>query len=223
MDTAAAHYGDWRFERTGGLCRVVGGHGLCFAASAAAAGSGLAGVDALGVPAAPVPRGALRHTLSLRFRSRGFFRAEPAAHVALGVTGEWRKADPNAADWNGRLAGRGAILGNVSGAPGGCAEAPVLQLESFHARGNALIAGSASPRLAEEHWYALELHADLGGRLGCRLHDETGRLLHAAEVDDAGADVPPGLGGWWITHVFSDLHPQQDWALDLVDLRTHWR
>ncbi len=215
-------YGDWRFVRQHGLCRVLSPQGITLAASGSVANSGIAGVDALGVPDAVAPAGASTQILRCRFRSQGFFTAEPGAHFALGVTGEWRKADPNAPAWNGRLAGRGAILGNVSGAPDGCPEAPVLQLESFRRNGNRLFAGSGSPRLQEDTWYALELAATLDGGIRYALRVAGEALLHETSVHDDTSDIPTNLGGWWITHVFSDAHPDTPWAFDFADITVGW-
>lgn len=215
-------YGDWRFVRHNGLCTVQSPQGIVLAASGGIANSGMAGVDALGVSDVPAPPGAHEQVLRLRFRSQGFFSAEPGAHFALGVTGEWRKADPNAASWNGRLAGRGAILGNVSGAPNGCPEAPVLQLESFRTHGNFLFAGSGSPPLLEEAWYMLALRATRDGELGYVLSDADGVALHEALAQDQTSDVPQDLGGWWVTHVFSDANPGVPWAFDLADIAVEW-
>lgn len=221
--TRPTRYGDWRFVRSNGLCTVLSPQGVVLAASGGMANSGIAGVDALGVPEAPAPKAVREQILQFRFRSQGFFNAEPGAHFALGVTGEWRKADPNAPTWNGRLAGRGAILGNVSGAPDGCPEAPVLQLESFRRDGNRLFAGSGSPKLLEGTWYALELGATLDGEIRYVLRDASGALLHQAHVPDDSLDVPRGLGGWWITHVFSDTNPGVDWAFDVAAIEVAWR
>ncbi len=220
--TRHKHYGDWRFVRRNGLCTVQSPQGIVLAASGDVANSGIAGVDALGVPEASAPTGVREQILRFRFRSQGFFNAEPGAHFALGVTGEWRKADPNAPSWNGRLAGRGAILGNVSGAPDGCPEAPVLQLESFRRNGNRLFAGSGSLRLREGTWYELELGATLDGEIRYVLRDARGALLHQAHAADDTLDVPRGLAGWWITHVFSDANPGVDWAFDVAAIEVLW-
>jgi len=219
---AASQHGDWTFERVGGLCRLRGAGGLVFAGSAAASGSGIAGVDALGVPEAAEPPDSHVHIMRLRFRSRGFFSSEPAAHFALGLAGRWRKAHPGMSG-SGLLAGRGAIIGNVSGAPNGCADAPVVQIESFYANDNALFAGTCSARIGDDAWYALELSADRTGAIAYELRDAAGdRLMHAA-VKDRSPEVPQGCGGWWITHVFSDSQLERDWSFDIAGLEILWR
>jgi|GEM_PF-1921617 hypothetical protein len=215
-------YGDFAFERAGGLCRLRTAAGLTFAASAGAVGSGIAGVDTLGVPEAAAPAGVSEQFLRLRFRSRGFFTAEPEAHLALGVMGTWRKTDPSSGG-GGLLIGHGLIIGNVSGAPDGCREAPVVQIESFRATSNALLAGTCSPRLEESAWYRLQLRATRNGGIAYLLHDASGTVLTNVAGSDPAADVPPGLGGWWITHVFSDHHPERDWVFDIADLEIAWR
>ena len=214
--------GDWTFERVGGLCRLRGPHELAFAASAGASGSGLGGVDIMGVPSAAVPANASAQFMRLRFRSRGLFRAEPEAHFALGVAGAWRKADP-LAQAPGAVSGRGLAIGNVSGAPNGCAHAPVVQLESFHRVGNALLHGTCSPRLEDDTWYLLSLTATADAHVSYRLDDASGDPLAEIDVVDESGDVPAGLGGWWILHAFSDRHLERDWWFDIADLEIGWR
>ena len=208
-------YGDWVFERTGGLCRVRGADGLVLAASAAAPGSGIGGVDTLGIPQAS-SADASSHHMRLRFRSRGFFSSEPDAHFALGIAGEWRKANPAVAQ-SGLLAGAGVIIGNVAGAPNGCAEAPVVQIESFYADGNALFADTGSARLQEETWYALEISVTSNGRVSYELRGDSGRIA-GADIVDASNRLPKEQGGWWITHVFSDIHLHRDWSFEISAL-----
>ncbi|MEZ5485400.1 MAG: hypothetical protein R3F01_09610 [Lysobacteraceae bacterium] len=215
-------FGSFRFERRNGVCALIGPDGLEFSASADAGGRGLAGVDTLGQRALLAPTGAVEHSMSFRFRSRGLFAAEPGMHLALGLTGDWRKSDPNQNTFNGKVVGRGAIIGNVSGAPFGCPISPIVQLESFHRRGNRLVEGSGSVVLLDDHWYQMELTASLRGRMAYRVSNDANELLSAAEDDDAGADVENGLGGWWITHVFSDKAPHIDWSFDINDLRVSW-
>ena len=211
-------FGDWVFERSGGLCRLRGANGLVFAASASTTGSGIGGVDALGVPTAPAPPMANAQFMRLRFRSHGFFRAEPEAHLALGVAGAWRKSDPSSSQHSGMITGRGLIIGNISGAANGCADAPVVQIESFRTNGNALVPGTCSPRLDEEVWYTLEFSANKQGRVAYRLLDASGNLLAQADGLDATPDVPSDLAGWWILHAFSDHHLEQDWTFEIAGL-----
>jgi len=215
--------GDWRFVRRRGVCEVISPTGVCVSASAGVAGTGLVGADTLGLPDALAPAGMHAHTMRLRFRSNGFFAAEPAAHFALGLTGAWRKADPDAAAWNGLLAGRGVILGNVSGAPNGCPRWPVVQIESFRTHGNALYFDSGSIVLQDETWYDLELTAHLDGRIDYVLGDAAGHRLSQARVVDDTDDVPSGLGGWWITHVFAGSDAHAAWSMDIADLDVRWR
>lgn len=220
---AEQDFGDFRFERRAGVCALIDARGLEISASADAGGRGLAGVDTLGQRELLAPEGASEQVMRCRFRSRGLFSAEPGMHLALGLTGDWRKSDPNCSEFNGKVVGRGAIIGNVSGAPFGCPRWPAVQLESFHRQGNRLVEGSGSVELAEDRWYTLTLRAALDGQVAYRLHDEAGVLIGDAVENDAGADVEPGLGGWWITHVFSDHNPTVDWAFDIADLRIGWK
>jgi hypothetical protein len=212
-------FGDFVFERSGGLCRLRTAANLTLAASAAAI-PGVCGVDTLGVPEATPPREATTQSMRLRFRSLGWFTAEPEAHFALGLTGMWRKANP----WSGQeglLVGRGLIVGNVSAAPNGGRQAPIVQIESFRAQHNALLRNTCSPRLDEGAWYALELHASTAGRIGYRLQTEAGIALAEREASDP-LDLPPPLGGWWITQVFADRHPERDWRFEIADLEIAW-
>jgi hypothetical protein len=215
--------GDWRFLRRQGVCQVLAPGGVTVAASAGSPDAGLVGADALGVPEAPVPAGMRSHTLRCRFRSDGFFRAEPGAHFAIGLTGAWRKTNPHGTSWNGLLAGRGVIVGNVSGAPNGCPRWPVVQIESFRTHGNALYVDSGSIRLEDENWYDLTLTSHLDGRIDYVLSDGAGLRLSHAHVIDATDEVPSGLGGWWITHVFAGSDAQAAWSFDIADLDVVWR
>jgi len=221
--TLEQHFGDYRFERRGGVCALIDGRGLELSASADIGGRGLAGVDTLGQRELLAPSGVSEHIMRLRFRSRGLFTIEPAMHLALGLTGDWRKSDPSKEGFTGKVVGRGAIIGNVSGAPFGCPRWPAVQLESFHRQGNRLIADSGSPALSENQWYGLTLCASLDGRISYQLHDAKGECVAEAVDDDAGADVESNLGGWWITHVFSDHNPSNDWGFDIADLTIRWR
>jgi hypothetical protein len=222
IDMRLKRFGEWTFERVGGLCRLRGLHDLAFAASASTAGSGIAGVDIMGVPSAFAPADTDEQFMRLRFRSRGFFHAEPGAHLALGVAGQWRKANP-ATQTPGAATGRGVIIGNVSGAPNGCVHAPVVQAESFHTDGNALLAATCSPRLDDDTWYLLEFSAGNDGRIRYRLDDASGDPLADIDVFDETGDVPPGLGGWWILHAFSDHHLERDWSFEIAGLEIGWR
>jgi hypothetical protein len=222
MQAAVTRYGNWIFERVGGLCRLRGAQDLVFAASASSAGSGIAGVDVLGVPDASMPGNMLGQFMRLRFRSDGLFRAEPGAHLALGVAGAWRKPDPTLASGSGMVTGRGAIIGNVALAPSGCSESPVVQVESFRSDGNALLAGTCSPRLDDETWYALALSASNDGRIAYHLADAAGSTLASIDVLDTSGDVPRGRGGWWILHAFSDNHLERDWTFEIRDLEVGW-
>ena len=119
--------------------------------------------------------------------------------------------------------GRGLIIGNVSGAPNGCKDAPVVQIESFRTNGNALLPSTCSPRLDDGIWYALEFSASRTGDIAYRLRDASDNLLAHAEVSDATPDVPSGLGGWWILHAFSDLHLEWNWTFEIDGLEVGWR
>ncbi len=222
IDMRLKRFGEWTFERVGGLCRLRGAHDLAFAASAGAAGSGICGVDIMGVPSAFALAETKEQFMRLRFRSNGFFRAEPDAHFALGVAGQWRKADPSS-QLPGMATGRGVIIGNVAGAPNGCVHAPVIQVESFHANGNALIPATCSPRLEDDTWYLLEFSASGDGRIAYRLDDAFGDPLAEIAVADESGEVPRGLGGWWILHAFSDRNLDRDWTFEIAGLEIGWR
>jgi len=176
----------------------------------------------MGVPAAPAPAEATRQFMRLRFRSQGFFRVEPDAHFALGVAGQWQKTNP-ISPLPGVVTGRGVIIGNVSGTPDGCIHAPVVQVESFHTNGNALLPSTCSPRLEDETWYLLEFTAATDGRIAYRLDDAFGDPLAEIDVIDETGDVPSGLGGWWILHAMSDRHLDRDWAFEIAGLEVGWR
>lgn len=222
IELSLKRLGDWTFERIGGLCRLRGAHELAFAASAAGSGSGLGGVDIMGVPHAAAPRGATTQFMRLGFRSRGLFRAEPEAHFALGIAGAWRKADPST-QAPGAASGRGLVIGNVSGAPNGCAHAPVVQVESFRGISNALLPGTCSPRLEDDTWYLLTLTATIDARIAYRLDDASGDPLAEIDLLDESDDVPAGLGGWWILHALSDRNLDRDWWFDIANLEIGWR
>ncbi len=221
-DASWTAFGDWTFLRRNGLAQVRHPSGLVCGASAVGPGSGIGGVDALGVPDAKAPTGAREQIMRLRFRSRGLFDAEPESHLALGLMGQWRKPNPIVAD-SAVLTGRGVIIGNVSAAPNGCSEFPVVQLESFYTNGNALLAGTGSRRLHEETWYALEFGATRNGRMFYGIHDGDGNSIGVQSIVDDSPNIPPNLGGWWICHAFSDLHLQRDWEFDIADVAIGWR
>ncbi|MEO8672424.1 MAG: hypothetical protein ABI411_13995 [Tahibacter sp.] len=214
--------GSWRFIKHAGLCSVIAPGGIQIAASGGAPGSGVAGADAFGVEDATSPDGATVQHMRFGFRSGGFFTAEPDAHLAIGVAGRWRKDNPSTPSFDGCLMGRGIIIGNVSGAPQGCPQAPVVQIESFRRDGNALFATTCSPRLQDDVDYEITLWADVHGAIGYRVCNASKEPLAECRVNDHGANIPAGLGGWWITHVFSDSHPDADWTLAFVDLSIWW-
>ena len=220
-DASWTPFGDWTFFRRNGLAQVRHSSGLVCAASGAGPGLGITGVDAIGIPDATAPAGAREQVMRFRFRSRGYFDAEPESHLALGVMGGWRKANPIVAN-SALLAGRGVIIGNVSAAPNGCPEFPVVQIESFYTNGNALFAGTGSRRLREALWYSLEFGASADGKTFYELSDGEMPLGAESIVDDS-PDIPPKLGGWWICHVLSDLHLERDWEFDVADLAIGWR
>lgn len=222
METSWTPFGDWTFVRRNGLAQVRHPSGLVCGASAATPGSGIAGADAIGVPDARAPDGAGEQIMRLRFRSRGLFDAEPESHVALGIAGQWRKPNPIVAN-SALLTGRGVIIGNVSGAPNGCPEFPVVQFESFYTNGNALFAGTGSRRLREKTWYALEVGTARDGRTYYDIRDGNGDSVDARSIVDASPNVPPDLGGWWICHAFSDRHLERDWEFEIADVAIGWR
>ena len=220
-DASWTSFGDWTFMRRNGLAQVRHSSGLICGASAAAPGLGIGGVDAIGIPDAEAPPGAREQIMRLRFRSRGLFDAEPEAHLALGLMGQWRKPNPIVAS-SAVLTGRGVIIGNVSAAPNGCPEFPVVQIESYYTNGNALFADTGSDRLREDTWYSLEFGASADGRSSYELRDG-GALLGMKSIIDDSPNIPPNLGGWWICHAFSDRHLERDWEFDAADLAIGWR
>jgi hypothetical protein len=221
-DIAWTPFGDWTFLRRNGLAQLRHSSGLICGASATVPGLGIAGVDAIGIPDAKAPTGAREQIMRLRFRSRGLFNAEPESHLALGLMGQWRKPNPIVAN-SAVLTGRGIIIGNVSGAPNGCSEFPVVQVESFYSNGNALLAGTGSGRLREEIWYSLEFGASVDGQTFYDIRDESGASIGKHSVVDRSPNIPPNLGGWWICHAFSDLHLEHDWEFDIADIAIGWR
>ncbi|HET8897655.1 MAG TPA: hypothetical protein VFN09_02565 [Rhodanobacteraceae bacterium] len=214
---------DFRFVRHNGVFQIQGADRTALAAAGIRIDRSRRGEDVLGAPAASAPAGMDAQVLQFRFRSRGFFAVEPGAHLAVGVTGAWRKDNPLTPARDGLLVGRGLILGNVSAAANGCAAAPVVEIESFRRHGNRLFQPSCSRPLQENTWYRITLVANRAGGVAYRLSDSEGRLLDAAAVADAGADIPSDLAGWWLLHVFAGQHPERDWALDVSDLRVSWR
>ena len=215
-------FGNWTFLRRNGLAQLRHSSGLICGASAAAPGSGISGVDAIGIPQAEAPTAFREQFMRLRFCSRGLFDAEPESHLALGLTGQWRKPNPIVAN-SAQLTGRGIIIGNVSGAPNGCAKFPVVQVESFYSNGNALFAGTGSGTLREGVWYALELGASMDGQTFYDIRDESGASIGKHSIVDRSPEIPTGLGGWWIGHAFSDTHLERDWEFEIADLAIGWR
>lgn len=218
---AAPTLGDFSFVKQAGRSELAG-----MTAAARAAGVRVAddahGADVFGVASASVPTGMFTQVMHLRFRSRGFFQHEPAAHIDIGLTGAWRKDDPATARHEGLLVGRGLIIGTVSGATQGCAQASVIEIEGYYRRGNRLYRSSCSPSLVENTWYQLTLVAGSNQRVGYVLRDAQGQVLVRHMVHDAGDQVPADLGGWWIGHVFSNTSPQADWAIDFAGLDVRW-
>lgn len=218
---AASTLGDFSFVKHGGRSQLTGMTAAAHAAGVHSA-DGAHGADVFGVASAKAPAGMHTQVMRFRFRSRGFFRYEPAAHVAIGLTGAWRKDDPATARQEGLLVGRGLIIGTVSGAPHGCPQVSVIEIEGFYRRGNQLYRESCSAPLADNTWYQLALVAGSNDRVGYVLRDAQGRILARHMVHDAGARVPAGLGGWWIGQVFSNQSPQADWSIDFADLDVGW-
>jgi hypothetical protein len=222
VDVSWTAFGDWTFLRRDGLAQLRHASGLVCGASAATAGSGIAGVDAIGIPHATVPPGSREHFMRLRFRSRGLFDAEPESHLALGLMGQWRKPNPMVAN-SAVLTGRGIVIGNVSAAPNGCAEFPIVQIESFYSNGNALIAQTGSGRLREAVWYALEFGASTDGRTFYDIRDSDGHSVGMKSIVDMSPNIPRDLGGWWIGHAFSDRHLERDWEFEMANIAIGWR
>lgn len=184
--------------------------------------SGSTGTDVFGLQEANRPPGMHTQVMQFRFRSRGFFDSEPAAHIDIGLAGAWHKDDPDTPDNEGLLVGRGIIIGNVSQAPSGCNAARVIEIESYYRRGNRLFDASCSPPLEENTWYQIALIAGDNGAVGYRLRDAQGRVLAQPLLSDTDAQSAADHGGWWIGHVFSNQHPHADWSIDFHDLRVYW-
>jgi hypothetical protein len=221
-DIAWTPFGDWTFLRRNGLAQLRHSSGLICGASATMPGLGITGVDAIGIPDAKAPTGSREQIMRLRFRSRGLFDAEPESHLALGLMGQWRKPNPIVAD-SAVLTGRCIVIGNVSGAPNGCPEFPVVQIESFYSNGNALLAGTGSGRVREEVWYSLEFGASVDGQTFYEIREESGSSIGKYSVVDRSPNIPPNLGGWWICHAFSDQHLDREWEFDIADIAIGWR
>lgn len=181
-----------------------------------------AGVDVFGLPDSKRPRGMHTQVMQFRFRSRGFFDSEPAAHIDIGLTGAWRKDDPDTPENEGLLVGRGIIIGNVSQAASGCAAARVIEIESYYRRGNRLFDASCSPSLEGNTWYQITLIVDSDGTVGYRLRDAQGRVLAQSLISDPDTQASADRGGWWIGHVFSNMDPRADWSIDFHALRVYW-
>ena len=218
----ASRVGDVRFARESGrfVIHAADTHALDSAGIRIAASA--TGDDVLGVPAALAPPGMHTQVMQFRFRSRGFFTAEPAAHFAVGLGGAWHKDDPATPQQDGLLVGRGIVIGNVREAANGCDTAPAIEIESFHRYGNRLLPTSCSVALEDGRWYRLTLAATRGGGIAYRLDDDHDRPVSTAAAADADADVPADLGGWWLLHVFANQHPEHDWSVDIAGLDVRW-
>lgn len=210
------------FERRAGRMLITGDGIPALRATGVVIAGGRHGADVIGVPDATPPNGMTTQIMKFRFRSHGFFTAEPGAHFAIGVTGAWRKDDPATPDKDGLLVGRGVVIGNVKAATGGCDQAPVVEIESFRRNGNALFADSCSRPLTDDAWYGLTLTATRGGAIAYVLTDADNKVIGAARVDDGAADIPTGQGGWWLLHVFADRHPERDFKVDIADFEVAW-
>ncbi len=162
------------------------------------------------------------HHLSLRLRSRGWFTRNPDGHCALALRAAVTLPPERPAP--GSLEGLGLAIGNVSGAPGGCAHPPAAQVESFWFGGNRLLPEAAGPSLVEDRWYSLALRVDAQARIACRIVDPVdGALLAAFAHHDIDAGRRPAdLAGWFLTAAFAE-GSSGDWVLDVADFREEWR
>ncbi len=214
--------GNFSFHKQAGQSRLQGlnVHNRHHAGLTAASGN--AGTDAFGLQEANRPPGMQTQVMQFRFRSRGFFDSEPAAHIHIGLAGTWHKDDPKTPENEGLLVGRGIIIGNVSQAPAGCSTARVIEIESYYRRGNRLFDASCSPPLEENAWYQIAVLAGSNGAVGYQLRDAQGRILTQFLQSDSDEQSPDDHGGWWIGHVFSNQHPQTNWSLDFHGLRVYW-
>lgn len=213
--------GDFSFVKHAGHSRLIGITSAARAAGVRTA-NGAHGTDIFGVSSTPAPVGARTQVMRFRFRSRGFFSHAPAAHITIGLTGAWRKDDPATTRQEGLLVGRGLIIGTVSAAAHGCQQASVAEIEGYYRHANRLYPSSCSPSLAEDTWYQFTLMADSNQRVGYVLRDARGHVLARHMVQDVGNRVPANLGGWWISHVFSNTNPKADWAIDFASVHVHW-
>ncbi|MEZ5463791.1 MAG: hypothetical protein R3F22_00910 [Lysobacteraceae bacterium] len=200
-------FGSFRFERRNGACALIGPDGLEFSASADAGGRGLAGVDTLGQRALLAPTGAFEHSMSFRFRSRGLSSLQSQAciwRLASPVTGAraTRTRTRSTAKWS--VAARSSATCRVRRS---VARSRRLSNGVIPPPGKQVGEGSGSVVLLYDHWYQDGTHRQPARPNGLPPFHDASELLSAAEDDDAGADVEEGLGGWWITHVFSDKAP----------------
>lgn len=214
--------GNFSFHKQAGQSRLLGLDAPGRHHAGLKSAGGAEGTDVFGLPDAQRPLGMQTQIMQFRFRSRGFFQSEPAAHIDIGLAGAWRKDDANTPENEGLLIGHGIIIGNVSGADQGCAAARVIEIESYYRRGNRLFKASCSPPLAENTWYRLALMVGSNGTVGYRLRDTQGHVLAQSLISDTDARAVADQGGWWIGHVFSNRHPHAEWSIDFHALRVYW-
>ncbi|MGH8042197.1 MAG: hypothetical protein ACREPN_09160 [Rudaea sp.] len=208
-------YGTWQIVHNYGSAQIISPQGATTAASPYQENGSGFGTDAFGMPTGNLPAGASGMELSFTFTSTNFFANEPDAHVAVGVTAKWNKA--NLSGNNGLLEGRGVIFGNVEGAPNGCASGPSAEIESWRKDGTILLyQGSCSVRLLTDNTaYTVIIEADKTGDVYYSVHAGSNIIGSYSLVDSTNL-IDSGLGGWFILFVFADqtkIQAESNWTL----------
>jgi len=205
--TTTRAYGTWQIVHKFGSSQIVSPEGITSAASAAR--NAAFGADAFGIPTGNLPAGTTNMQLAFTFKSSGFFTSEPGAHIAVGTTANWQKA--NVAGMGGFLEGRGIVLGNVEGAPDGCTVGPIVEIEPWRrppltnppTPDIKLYPSSCSALLSENTSYAVNIVADNVGDISYTLHAGS-HLISSSSIADSTNYITPGLGGWFMLFVFGD-------------------
>lgn len=143
-------------------------------------------------------------TLTLTFRSNGFFTNSPGAHIFISLQNS---------DHHSWIDGQGVIIGNVSEAPGGCPGTSVMEVERYFQGGMYLYSDSCSAPLKDNTPYRIVIHNsyDFSGLSYWIYHD--GMLVSHATSGEFARDGH----GLWIGYVFGD--PDTKWSIDFSDIR----
>ena len=218
------NYGTWKFVHKNQQSQVLSPSNVQISATALpfATDPGVDGVDAIGVPTGVLPTGANAMSISFTFLSSGFFSSEPAAHFEFGVGANWHKENPWIAG-SGLEEGRGIVVGNVSGAAGGCKNPPAAQVESDRANTTpdaVLYPATCSPKLQDNISYTVTISADTSGNVAYLLKQGT-TILANYSVNDANSFIPTSLGGWYGLHIGADsnsTYANSIWTVQLTSV-----